>query len=155
MNIKNIKKLVLFFSLVLMFVLPFVSSAQTHTTPGSAYTVPDQGGGRSTLADASSRGCFDTYDKDGKRLGSLFNYASCIIVDSIVPLLFAVALVAFLYGVVKFLMNADNQEEADKGKKFMIWGIVALAVMFSVWGLVGILRSTFGVTNSAIPKLPV
>ena len=36
----------------------------------------------------------------------------------------------------------------------MIWGIVALAVMLSVWGLVGILGSTFGLgTGSVLPQV--
>lgn len=145
---KYISKFILVLSLAFVLFAPYLSFAQTEY-------VPDQGGGRSTPFDNPNLGCFDTYQAAGQRLGDLFSYGTCIIVSAIVPLLFSLALIAFLYGVVKFLMNADDQEARDKGKLFMIWGIVALAVMFSVWGLVGILRNTFGVTNSAIPSLPV
>lgn len=144
---KYISKIVLVFCLIMLVSLPFVSMAQ--------FAVPDQGGGRSTVADApAGLSCLERFEND-KNLGGLFTYGTCLIVATIVPLLFAIALAVFLWGVVQFLMNADDQEKQAKGKQFMIWGIIALAVMFSVWGLVGILRDTFGVTNSAIPKLPV
>lgn len=35
----------------------------------------------------------------------------------------------------------------------MIWGIIALAVMLSVWGLVGILGSTFNIGTSVLPQV--
>ena len=36
----------------------------------------------------------------------------------------------------------------------MLWGVVAFAVMFGVWGLVGVLENTFGIAN-VVPQLPV
>lgn len=129
------------YGLVLMFAFPFVSLAQ--------YTVPDQGGGRSS----QSGGCLAEYQYN-KNLGGLFEYVTCLIGGSVIGLLFAVATAFFLYGVVQFLMNADNQEKQDKGKSFMVWGIVALAVMFSVWGLVGVLQNTFDVKDGTSPDLP-
>jgi len=44
-----------------------------------------------------------------------------------------------------------------KGQRASIYdlGIVALAVMLSVWGLVGILKTTFGINtgNSVLPQV--
>lgn len=75
----------------------------------------------------------------------LLCYATRIINDSVIPLIFALAVVAFVWGVVQyFILNADDVEKRSKGKEFMIWGIVALTVMLSVWGLVTILGNTFG-----------
>ena len=78
-----------------------------------------------------------------------------IINNAIIPLIFALAVAAFVWGVVQFFfLNADDVEKKSKGKQFMIWGIVALAVMLSVWGLVGILGSTFGLgTGSVLPQV--
>jgi hypothetical protein len=79
-------------------------------------------------------------------------YVNCTISDSIIPFLFAVALAVFVWGVVKFfIINADEEAKRTQGKQFMIWGIIAIVVMLSVWGLVGILGNTLGI-NSAIPQ---
>jgi len=76
-------------------------------------------------------------------------YITSIINDSIIPLIFAVATVMFVWGIVQFfILNADEEKKREQGKQFIIWGIIALAVMLSVWGLVGILGSTFGINTS-------
>jgi hypothetical protein len=58
-------------------------------------------------------------------------------------LVLALALLFFFWGVAKFILNADNDEKRTEGKKVMIWGIIALFVMVSVWGLINILANTF------------
>ncbi len=93
---------------------------------------------------------------DGKNIGTLgdvFGWATCLISNAILPLLFSSALAVFVYGVVKFISNSDSKEQG-KGKDFMVWGIIGLFVMISVWGLVNVLNVTFGVRN-VIPQLPV
>lgn len=85
-------------------------------------------------------------------VGDIFNWATCMLSNSIVPFLFAIALVIFVYGVVKFIKESDSKQK-EEGKNFMIWGIIALFVMVSVWGLVNVLNVTFGVRN-VIPQLP-
>lgn len=83
----------------------------------------------------------------------LICYITRIINDSIIPLIFALAVVMFVWGVVQFVLNSDEEAKKAKGKQFMIWGIIALAVMISVWGLVGILGATFGFTTSVLPQV--
>jgi hypothetical protein len=84
----------------------------------------------------------------------LLCYITSIINNFIIPLIFALATVAFVWGVVQFfILNADEQEKRAQGKQFMIWGIVALAVMLSVWGLVGMLTSTFGIRGNILPQV--
>jgi len=72
----------------------------------------------------------------------LLTSAGDLILDSVVILLFALALVVFIWGVIKYVINADNEDERQKGKKFMFWGIIALAVMLTVWGIVSIVINT-------------
>ncbi|MGM0482456.1 MAG: hypothetical protein ACQEP6_01145 [Patescibacteria group bacterium] len=57
--------------------------------------------------------------------------------------LFAVALLVFLWGMAKFILKADSDTEREKGKQVMIWGLIALFVMLSVWGIVHIITITF------------
>lgn len=81
-------------------------------------------------------------------------YITGIINNAVIPLIFAVAIVMFVWGVIQFfIINANEEAKRAQGKQFMIWGIIALAVMLSVWGLVGILGATFGVGTSILPKV--
>jgi hypothetical protein len=85
-------------------------------------------------------------------IGSLFKYGTCFISKSVIPILFTVAIVFLVWGVVKFfIINSDEEAKRTQGKQFMIWGIVALAVMISVWGLVNILGGTFSLDTSVLP----
>lgn len=87
------------------------------------------------------------------KLGDLFSYISCIIVKSVIPLIFAMAVAMFLWGVVQFVIK-DSEEAKDKGRQLMVWGIIGLTVMVGVWGLVGIVGRTFNLNTSVIPVLP-
>lgn len=130
---QNIKKIIAqVLPLVIFFILvaPSFTHAQTPPTPVSSCP--------SSITDVAT----------------LFRWGTCMISNSIIPLLFAVALIAFLYGVIRYFMNANDSTKRAEGSQFMIWGIVALFVMLSVWGLVGILSNTFNLNNSQ-PTPPV
>lgn len=60
--------------------------------------------------------------------------------DLIVTLLYAVAFLLFLVGLVRYMFSY-NEEQRQKGKSFALWGIIGLVVLFSVWGLVKALVS--------------
>ena len=76
------------------------------------------------------------------------------ILDALIPLLFGIALIGFLWGVGQFILKSDNEEERKKGKQIMIWGIIGLFVMTAVWGLVLIIGGTFGVRFVDRPQTP-
>ena len=71
-------------------------------------------------------------------------------------LLYAAAFAAFFYGIVLFIFNTEDDTKRKEGKVWMIWSVIALFVMITIWGIVGILTNTFfgGVTPSLIPQLP-
>lgn len=83
------------------------------------------------------------------RFGQLFN--------AVVPVLIALGVLWFVWGVVTYVI-ADDEEAKSSGRNRMIWGIVGLAVIIGVWGLVNFLRNTFGLnnnTNIQLPTIPV
>ena len=61
-----------------------------------------------------------------------------------IPLLFSVALVVFIFGIVRYIFIQEKKEEA---RNLILWGIIGLFVMFSVWGLVNVLIGTFNFNN--------
>lgn len=66
------------------------------------------------------------------------------ILQPLIYLLFAVALIYFLWGVFKFVAGQNNEEGQEEGKQHMIWGIVGLFIMVSVWGILNFIQSTLG-----------
>jgi len=79
------------------------------------------------------------------------------IINTIIPLLVAVAVLIFIYGVLKYILaGTDDAAKRTEARGFMIWGIVAIFVMVSVWGLVGILSKASGVegTNVNVQGVP-
>src|SRR5664279_2945431 len=73
-----------------------------------------------------------------------------MIINPLIVLLFALALVYFLYGLIEFIANGANDEKKTIGKSHMIWGIVGLTIMMGVWAILGIVLNTFGITKDQI-----
>ncbi len=65
-----------------------------------------------------------------------------VIINPLIYLLFALALVYFLYGMYEFISNPTVEERKVTGKQHMIWGIVGLTIMFSIWGILKIVLNT-------------
>jgi TM2 domain-containing membrane protein YozV len=68
-------------------------------------------------------------------------------------LVVALALLYFFWGLARFILNAGGGKEQEEAKAIMLWGIIALFVMISVWGIVRLLGETLlkGVNSDAIP----
>jgi hypothetical protein len=67
------------------------------------------------------------------------------LITQLVPLLVALALLSFIWGLVQFILASGDEAAKDVGKRRMIWGIITLFVIVSVWGLVGLLGEMSGV----------
>lgn len=72
------------------------------------------------------------------------------------PIVSGLALLAFLWGLSKFIFNVQGDAKAvAEGKNLMIWGVIALFIMVSVWGLVSFLSNEFGLgADLVLPLLP-
>ncbi len=74
----------------------------------------------------------------------LINNAKGAILRPLVLLLFAAALVYFLYGALEFLLSPGDEKRKISGKQHMLWGVLGLAIMISVYGIMNILCNTVG-----------
>jgi len=71
----------------------------------------------------------------------------------IVPVLFAIAFIVFLWGAFQtFILGANSEEVKEKGKNLMLWGLIGFFVMVSIWGLVNILTGTISFGNNTGPS---
>jgi hypothetical protein len=85
---------------------------------------------------------------------SLFSVALGILNFWVVPIIFAIAFVMFLFGVyVNFIAPGASEEASKKGGQFVIWSIIGFVLMFSIWGLINIFINTFALQNNQ-PNLP-
>lgn len=68
---------------------------------------------------------------------------------TLVPFVFAVALLAFIYGMYLFFIQGGGEEDSRKeGKKYLLWSIVALVMMVSIWGIVSMIAGGLGFDNT-------
>lgn len=78
-----------------------------------------------------------------------------VINSLLVPVLIAIAFIVFLYGVYKyFILGAGDEAERATGRQFTLWGIIGFVVILSVWALVYVVMTTFGLSIMAAPPTP-
>jgi len=82
-------------------------------------------------------------EPSGNNLTSLVTTAGNLL-NSLIPVLIALAVVVFFWGLVQYVLKSGGEGGAD-GRKIMIAGLVALFVMVSVWGIVRLAQNTLGV----------
>lgn len=66
------------------------------------------------------------------------------IVTPLIYLMFALALIYFLYGVFVFIKNADSPEKREEGGKSILWGVIGMFIMLSVKGIINLVLGTIG-----------
>jgi hypothetical protein len=73
----------------------------------------------------------------------------------LIPVLFALAFIVFLYGIAKaYIFSAGDEEGVKKGHKLLLWGVIGFVVIISLWGIVNVVANTFGLSGSYAPPTP-
>jgi heme/copper-type cytochrome/quinol oxidase subunit 4 len=63
----------------------------------------------------------------------------------IIPFIFTLAFIIFIWGVVNYMfINGASEEKRVEGRQFMFYGILGMALLFSVWGVLNLLLATLG-----------
>ncbi len=71
------------------------------------------------------------------------------ILNTLTVLLISLAVVWIIISVVRYLIAGSDGEKRKEGGLRILWGIVGLFVIVSIWGLVSILTNSFATTNTA------
>ncbi|MFZ2038646.1 MAG: hypothetical protein WAV11_01770 [Minisyncoccia bacterium] len=74
------------------------------------------------------------------------------LLDTFVVVLISLAVVYFIWNVFGYIRSA-NDEDKKAHAAGMVWGIIGLAVIVSVWGLVTLLQTTFGVSSDSAQSI--
>lgn len=77
---------------------------------------------------------------DANAFGSVLNPIISNIIQPIVGLMFAIAIVVFAYGVFQTVWGGEEARKA--GKLSMIGGIIGMFIMMSAWGIIYLISNT-------------
>ncbi|MBV9159285.1 MAG: hypothetical protein JO019_01655 [Candidatus Kaiserbacteria bacterium] len=73
-------------------------------------------------------------------LGKIVQY----VINPAILLIFAAGFVLFLWGLVLFIWNLQSGEASNPGKQHMLYGLIGMLIMVSVYGIVTLIDDTFG-----------
>ena len=65
------------------------------------------------------------------------------VVNPLIGFLMAAATLVFIWGVVQFMTNTADAEGRSSGRNHIIWGIVGLVIMVSVFGIMNLVADIF------------
>lgn len=74
------------------------------------------------------------------------------LVNGVMWLFIAAAVAVFFWGLVEYIFRIGGEKggEAKGGGHLMLWGIIALFVMVSIWGIIRLLQQTFQVDTGGV-----
>ena len=77
-------------------------------------------------------------------IDQLIGKVNYYILNPFIAFLFVLATLLFLMGVVQFYIAGDDKTRED-GRRHVLWGLVGMFIMISVFGIMKLLLGTFGV----------
>lgn len=55
------------------------------------------------------------------------------------------ALVVFGWGIIKFISAAQNPKKIQEAKQIMLWGVIGIFILASLFGIVEFINTYFGI----------
>ncbi len=86
--------------------------------------------------------CNKIYESGNALQGFLCRIA--LLLNTAIPVLITLAVVYFIWGVIHYAIARDEEAKTG-GRDAMIYGLIALMVIVSVWGLVNFIKNFVGV----------
>lgn len=81
-------------------------------------------------------------------LKEIINSIIGILKGSVIPVLFTLATVYFMWGVLSYIMAADDEKEITAARSYIIYGLIGLFVIVSMWAIVGLVFHSLGASGS-------
>ncbi|GIW69104.1 MAG: hypothetical protein KatS3mg100_598 [Candidatus Parcubacteria bacterium] len=76
------------------------------------------------------------------------------VASQLYSVVFALVFVVFFLGIAVVLFQ-KRDSISERGRSYLVWGVVALFVFVAVWGIIGLFAQLFGVsTNNTNLKPP-
>ena len=89
------------------------------------------------------------------KIGQTFQAIIAFMNGVLVPFVFALAFLVFIWGMFKaFILGGSDEAKQSEGKALMFYAIIGFVVMVSLWGIVNLLAGGFGLTDQGIQTMP-
>lgn len=75
------------------------------------------------------------------------------VLNLVIPIVVTLGVIYFIWAVIQYVTVKDEEERA-KSRSHMIYGIIGLFVVVSIWGLIGFIGSTVGVGQGGSGIVP-
>jgi hypothetical protein len=76
------------------------------------------------------------------------------IINILIPAFFGLAIIYFFYGMAKYILSAGDADKAKEGRSIMIYGVIGIAVMALLFGLVAFIGTSVGIGSGTTPTFP-
>ena len=75
------------------------------------------------------------------------------IVNPLILLLTAVAVIVFAWGLFEFVWRAGDDKAREDGRRAILWGLVGFVIIFGAYGIINLALGTFNLPRIQ-DKLP-
>jgi len=90
------------------------------------------------------------------QLGNVENIVEAIgnLVRLATPIVVGLALLAFFWGLVKFIFSAGDEDARKDAKHLMIWSVIALFIMISIVGIINFIGNALDIDQGGDLDVP-
>ncbi len=82
-------------------------------------------------------------------ISEFLNKINQFILNPLILLAFAVALLVFFWGIFQFISSQTTDTNREEGKRKIFYGLFGMFIMISAYGLIRLILGTFGITGPA------
>lgn len=76
-------------------------------------------------------------------------------INIFIPFLTVLGTLYVVWGVFQFIRSAGDEKAVTEGRNRIVFGIIGLFVMISIWGFVNLLVNSLKLPSDTIPKIPL
>ncbi len=89
------------------------------------------------------------------QINTFFGQILDFINDILIPLIFAIALLVFIWGAFKyFIYGGADEDKRKEGTQLMIYAVVGFVLMVSVFGIVNLIAGGLGFSGENLQDIP-
>ncbi|GEM_PF-474753 len=66
------------------------------------------------------------------------------VIKLLIPFAYGVAVIALMWGVVRYIYSSGDDKAVEEGRRIMIGGVIGLFIITAVWAIVAFLQAQFG-----------
>jgi len=72
------------------------------------------------------------------------------VINPIIRILFVLAFAIFVWGIIQYTLKRDSVDAKEQGRQHILWGLVGLAIMTSVFFIMRLIVNTLGIDEVQI-----